>query len=160
METKRRFNSAEPIFKPLPRQMVTSIVVLGQRPFVKDGAQRHWVRHHAIYFGRNGVALKHNHLDILQLPKFGTMVRCWKAADGIHRAGTEKDKGLKSIKPVCQSLQRRQMASGDCFGVGSACPVITLALQMRFRSQQENSFFCQTGIRASRRIWRTYCWED
>jgi 6-phosphogluconate dehydrogenase len=85
--------------------------------------------------------LKHNHLDISAVAKVwnnGSLLE-GRLMEFTEQA-LQKDKNLKSIKPVANYSSEGKWPAEIALELGVPAPVITLALQMRFRSQQENSF--------------------
>jgi 6-phosphogluconate dehydrogenase len=85
--------------------------------------------------------LKHNHLDI------SAVAKAWNHGSllegrlmGFTEETLKKDKNLQSIKPVANHSSEGKWPAEIALELGVPAPVITLALQMRFRSQQDSSF--------------------
>jgi 6-phosphogluconate dehydrogenase len=85
--------------------------------------------------------LKHNHLDI------SAVAKAWNHGSllegrlmGFTEETLKKDKNLQSIKPIANHSSEGKWPAEIALELGVPAPVITLALQMRFRSQQDSSF--------------------
>src|SRR6185436_20517046 len=85
--------------------------------------------------------LKHNHLDV------SAVADVWNKGSLIEgrlmefaKSALEKDANLNSIKPVANHSSEGKWPAEIALELGVPAPVITLALLMRYRSQQENSF--------------------
>lgn len=136
------FQYAEPVFK--------SIAAPNGYIHCGNSGNGHFVKmvHNGIEYGimqsiSEGMELllKHNHLDIAAVAKVwnkGSLLE-GRLMEFTEQA-LEKDKGLKSIKPVANHSSEGKWPAEIALELGVPAPVITLALQMRFRSQQENSF--------------------
>jgi 6-phosphogluconate dehydrogenase len=68
----------------------------------------------------------------------GSVVRGWLME--LTQRALEKDKNLKSIKGVMNSSGEGKWTVETALDLGVPTPVITLALLMRYRSQQDDTF--------------------
>jgi len=85
--------------------------------------------------------LKHNHLDVSAITKVwnhGSLVES-KLMEFTQRA-LEKDTNLESVKAIANHSSEGKWPAEMALELGVPAPVITLALLMRFRSQQDDSF--------------------
>jgi 6-phosphogluconate dehydrogenase len=139
---REAFDYCEPVFK--------SVATEGGHLYCGASGNGHFVKmvHNGIEYGimqsiSEGMELllKHNHLDIAAVAK------AWNKGsllEGRLMAFTEQalkeDKQLKSIKPVANHSGEGKWPAEIALELGVPAPVITLALQMRFRSQQDSSF--------------------
>jgi 6-phosphogluconate dehydrogenase len=136
------FQFCEPVFKSIAAP--NGYVHCGQ------SGNGHFVKmvHNGIEYGimqsiSEGMELllKHNHLDISAVAKVwnhgslleGRLMEFTEQALG-------KDKNLQSLKPVANHSSEGKWPAEIALELGVPAPVITLALQMRFRSQQDSSF--------------------
>jgi 6-phosphogluconate dehydrogenase len=136
------FQYCEPIFK--------SIAASDGYVHCGNSGNGHFVKmvHNGIEYGimqsiSEGMELllKHNHLDI------SAVAKAWNHGSllegrlmGFTEETLKKDKNLQSIKPVANHSSEGKWPAEIALELGVPAPVITLALQMRFRSQQDSSF--------------------
>lgn len=84
---------------------------------------------------------KHNHLNVPEIAKAwanGSLIQ-GKLLEHVQRI-LEKDQKLESIKAIAQHSVEGKWPSETAIELGVPAPVISLALMMRFRSQQDDSF--------------------
>jgi 6-phosphogluconate dehydrogenase len=85
--------------------------------------------------------LKHNNLDVKSIANVwnhGSLIES-KLMEFTQKA-LEKDNNLESIKAIAHHSSEGKWPAEMALELGVPAPVITLALLMRFRSQQEDSF--------------------
>jgi 6-phosphogluconate dehydrogenase len=85
--------------------------------------------------------LKHNHLNVSSIAKVwnhGSLIES-RLMEFTQKA-LEKDSNLESIKAIANHSSEGKWPAEIALELGVPTPVITLALLMRFRSQQEDSF--------------------
>lgn len=139
---KDAYNYCEPIFKAISTEDgYTHCGPSGNGHFVK-------MVHNGIEYGMlqaiaEGMELlsKHNSLDISSITKVwsnGSLIES-KLLD-FARNALEKDINLSSIKAIANHSSEGKWPAEVALEMGVPAPVITLALLMRYRSQQEDSF--------------------
>ena len=139
---KEAFDYCEPIFR--------SISIEGGYTYCGLSGNGHFVKlvHNGIEYGMmQSIAegmellLKHNHLDIKSIAKIWN---CGSLLEGrlmeFTQKSLEKDNSLESVKAVANYSSEGKWPAEVAIELGVPAPVITLALLMRYRSQQDDSF--------------------
>ncbi len=140
--TKEAYDYCQPIFQSIS----------AEDGFVHCGpsGNGHFVKmiHNGIEYGMlQSIAegmellLKHNNLDISAIAKVwnnGSLIES-KLMEFTQKA-LEKNTNLESVKPIANNSSEGKWPAEIALELGVPAPVITLALLMRFRSQQEDSF--------------------
>ncbi|NOT77267.1 MAG: decarboxylating 6-phosphogluconate dehydrogenase [Cyclobacteriaceae bacterium] len=140
---KEAFDYCSPLFK--------SICVDQGYLYCGKSGSGHFVKmvHNGIEYGMmqsiaEGFELMNKHnpsMDIASVAKVwnhGSVVRSWLLELTQH--ALEKDKNLESIKGVMHSSGEGKWTVETALDMGVPMPVTTLALLMRYRSQQEDTF--------------------
>ncbi|MFI5280906.1 MAG: phosphogluconate dehydrogenase (NAD(+)-dependent, decarboxylating) [Gemmatimonadales bacterium] len=138
------FTTCEPIFKTLaPKDGYAHVGPPGSGHYVK-------MIHNGIEYGllqayAEGYeilhASKHFELDLAQISKLwnqGSVVRSW--LNELAATAFAKDAGLAAIKGYVADSGEGRWTVQEAIDLDVPAPVITLSLQARFRSRQEESF--------------------
>lgn len=141
---KRGFEAAEPVFR--------SLAPAGGFAHVGPGGAGHYVKmvHNAIEYvilegyaeGFEMLSAKSEFgLDLKQIAALwnqGSVIRSWLLELAV--SAFREDPGLDGVEPFVEDTGEGRWAALESVEAAVPAPALTLALQQRFRSRQENSF--------------------